>query len=69
MLNVEIQLSLYCIYFLRQMRSVQEIFIQISIIESKFYTVYPGCDVIKTDLIIKQDGGWLVLFALQYFRI
>ena len=29
----------------------------------------PGCEVIKIDLIVKQDGGWLVLFALQYFRI
>ena len=51
------------------MRSVQENFIKIKIIESRFYTVYPGCDVIKIDLIIKQDGGWLMLFVLQCFRI
>ena len=25
--------------------------------------VYPGCDVIKIDLIIKQDGGWLISFV------
>ena len=35
---------------------------------SKFYTVYPAYDVIKMDLIIKEDGGWLVLFVLQYIR-
>ena len=64
MLNVKIQLSLY----VHQMRSVQEIFIQIQTIESKFYTVQPGCEVIKIDLIVKQDSGWLVLFVLQYSR-
>ena len=35
---------------------------------NKFYTVYPAYDVIKMDLIIKEDGGWLVLFGLQYIR-
>ena len=31
---------------------------------SKFYTVYPAYDVNKMDLIIKEDGGWLVLPVL-----
>ena len=26
---------------------------------SKLYTFLPGCDVIKINLIIKQNGGWL----------
>ena len=68
MLNVEIRLNLVCIYFLRKLKSVEENFIEILLIHSKFYTGYPGCDVIKIDLIIKQDGGWLMLFVLQYFR-
>ena len=32
--------------------------------DSKFYTVYPACDVIKINLIInKAFGGWLVSFG------
>ena len=26
-----------------------------------FYTVYPTCDVIKIDQIVKQNGRWLLL--------
>ena len=38
------------------------------IIDNKFYTVYSTCDVIKIDITIKQDRGWIVSFALQYSR-
>ena len=33
-----------------------------------FYTIYPACDVIEINLIIKQDGGRLVSIVLQYFK-
>ena len=32
-----------------------EVFIEI--IDNTFYTVYPGCDLIRIDLIIKLDGA------------
>ena len=43
------------------MLSVQEHSIEI---DSKFYTVYLAYDVIKIDLIVRQNGEWLVLFVL-----
>ena len=48
------------IHFLHKLQSVQ-------VIDSTVYTVYPACDVIKIDLIIKQDGGRLVSLVLRYF--
>ena len=34
---------------------------------SMFYTIYPASDVIKIDVIIKQNGGRLASLVLQYF--
>ena len=66
MFDVKILRDLY-IYTSYINYEVLKIFL-LELIDSKFYTVYPACDVIKTDLIIKQDGGRLVSFVLQYFR-
>ena len=33
-----------------------KVFNKILLIENRFYTVRPACDVIKINLIIKQDG-------------
>ena len=44
---------------LTKVEKFSENFIGILTTNSKFYTFLPGCDVIKIDLIIKQDldGG------------
>ena len=58
MFNVKIHLDLHAyIYILCKLQNVQVNVIEIYLIDSKFYTVYPACDVIKIDLIIKQDDG------------
>ena len=52
-------------YFrIRKLRSVQENFIGIWLIDSTLYTLYPACDIIKIDIFTKQNGGWMVLFVL-----
>ena len=66
LLDVKVHLDLYvytsCVNY--------EAFKKISLGLNKlmFLCSLPCCDVIKTDLIIKQDGGRLVSFVLQYFR-
>ena len=42
--------------------------VDIELIDSKFYSVCPACDVIKTNLIINQDSWWLVLFVFQNLK-
>lgn len=42
--------------------------IGINQIDSKFYTVYPASDVIKIDLIIKQDVGLQVFISPSIFQ-
>ena len=68
MFNVKIQLELYVYTSYVNCEVFKKIFINIELIDSKFYTVYPACDVIKIDLIIKQDGGRPAPFVFQYFR-
>ena len=68
MFNVKIQLELYVYTSYVNCEVFKKIFINIKLIDSKFYTVYPACDVIKIDLIIKQDGGRPAPFVFQYFR-
>ena len=68
MFDVKILRDLYIYTSYINYEVLKIFFIGIELIDSKFYTVYPACDVIKIDLIIKQDGGRLVSFVLQYFR-
>ena len=68
MFNVKIQLELYVYTSYVNCEVFKKLFINIELIDSKFYTVYPACDVIKIDLIIKQDGGRPAPFVFQYFR-
>ena len=49
-------------HFLRSLRSVHENLLGFNGLTASFL------HVIKIDLIIKQDGGRLVSFVLQYFR-
>ena len=42
-----------------------ENFIGIETTNSNFYTFLSGCDVIKIDLIIKQDGGYLMSLSFN----
>ena len=66
-LDVKVHLDLYvytsCVYY--------EVFKKISLGFNKLMFLYslPCCDVIKTDLIIKQDGGRLVSFVLNISEI
>ena len=42
-----------------------ENFIGIETTHSNFYTFLSGCDVIKIDLIIKQNGGYLMSLSFN----
>ena len=44
-------------YFLHKLKSFRKNFIKIYTTNNKFYTFLSGCNVIKIELIIKQDGG------------
>ena len=56
MSDFKIHLDLYAYTFLRKFQCVQENSIDIYLIDSTVYTVYPACDIIKIGLNIKQDG-------------
>ena len=69
MFNVKIHLDLYasasyvtCAVFIKMLLGLNRL--TASVLQSTLLTF----DVIKIDLIIKQDGGRLVSLVLQYFR-
>ena len=47
-------------------KCLRKIPVRLNPIDSKFYTVYSACGLIKIDLIVEQDGGRWCPQVLQY---